>query len=193
MPHTTTTPDFSTLFFHNLEPQCRTFSPKFDVYETASSYTLEGELPGLEKQNLSIEFTDPVTLVIKGHISKKSPTSETPKGEAPKSGSRTPSPARSLKATVEDDVDEEDKQKREVKKKSEAAVEKRGEKRGEKRKEKEFKTRQWVSERIVGAFERSFTFPAGIEQEGVTAALEHGVLRIVVPKMAPVSRRIEIS
>ncbi|RPB08656.1 HSP20-like chaperone [Morchella conica CCBAS932] len=156
MPHYTTTPDFPTLFFHNLEPQRHTFSPKFDVYETTSSYTLEGDLPGLKKQNLSIEFTDPVTLVIKGHISKKSSitTSETPKSETPKGGSRTSSP---------------------------------------KRKEKEFKTRQWVSERTVGAFQRSFTFPAGIEQEGVTAALEHGVLRIVVPKMAPVSRRIEIS
>ncbi|KAH8155154.1 uncharacterized protein LAJ45_00163 [Morchella importuna] len=191
MPHYTTTPDFPTLFFHSLEPQRHTFSPKFDVYETTSSYTLEGDLPGLEKQNLSIEFTDPVTLVIKGHISKESSitTSETPKSETPKGGSRTSSPVRSLKATVEDDVDEEDKQKREVKKKSEEVVEKRG----EKRKEKEFKTRQWVSERTVGAFQRSFTFPAGIEQEGVTAALEHGVLRIVVPKMAPVSRRIEIS
>ncbi|KAI5838390.1 HSP20-like chaperone [Morchella snyderi] len=189
MPHYSTTPDFSTLFFHNLEPQRRTFSPKFDVYETATSYTLEGDLPGLEKKNLSIEFTDPVTLVIKGHISKKSSitpetTSETT-SETPKSGSRTPSPARSLKATVQDDVDEEDRKE----KKSEAVVEKRG----EKRKEKEFKTRQWVSERTLGAFQRSFTFPAGIEQEGVTAGLEHGVLRIVVPKMAPVSRRIEIS
>ncbi|KAH0614229.1 uncharacterized protein H6S33_006115 [Morchella sextelata] len=183
MPHYTTTPDFSTLFFHNLEHQRRTFSPKFDVYETATSYTLEGDLPGLEKQNLSIEFTDPVTLVIKGHISKKSPSTTT--SETLKSGSRTPSPERSLKATVEDDVDEEDRKE----KKSDAVVEKRG----EKRKEREFKTRQWVSERTVGAFQRSFTFPAGIEQEGVTAGLEHGVLRIVVPKMAPVSRRIEIS
>lgn len=176
--------------FFGFPEQRRTFSPKFDIHETDKAYVLEGELPGLEKSNLSIEFTDPVTLLIKGHTEKSYTTpSESPatveKSSAPTSESRSSSPTRSLKPTVEDEKEEGSSS-------TPAVAAEAPSKKSVIEKQKEFRPRQWVSERTVGGFQRSFTFPAGIDQDAVTAGLEHGVLRIEVPKRAPVTRRIEI-
>lgn len=171
--------------FFGIPEQRRTFSPKFDVYETEIAYVLEGDLPGLEKSNLDIEFTDPMTLLIKGRV-ENSHTSTTP--SEPESSfvtiekpgeSRSPSPTRSLKTTVEDENEGDSSPKLAVKT---PVVEQKN----------EFRPRQWVSERTAGAFQRTFRFPVGIDQDAVTAGLERGVLRIVVPKRAPVTRKIEI-
>lgn len=43
------------------------YSPRFDVRETGDKYYLDGELPGVEKKDIDIEFSDPNTLSIKGH------------------------------------------------------------------------------------------------------------------------------
>jgi HSP20 family protein len=48
------------------------FQPKFDVVETPTSYILEGELPGLDKKDVNIEFADNETLVISGKIERSS-------------------------------------------------------------------------------------------------------------------------
>lgn len=56
------------------------------------------------------------------------------------------------------------------------------------------KVKYWVSERNVGEFHRSFSFPAAVDLDLVKASLEHGVLKIVVPKKIQAgSRKIEIS
>ena len=43
------------------------YAPRFDVRETKDGYTLDGELPGAIQKNIEIEFSDPQTLVVKGH------------------------------------------------------------------------------------------------------------------------------
>ena len=51
----------------------------------------------------------------------------------------------------------------------------------------------WLSERSVGSFARSFSFPQRVDQEAVKASLKDGILSIVVPKaQAPANRRINI-
>jgi HSP20 family molecular chaperone IbpA len=45
-----------------------------------------------------------------------------------------------------------------------------------------------VSERQVGQFERTFTFLAKVDQDGVKASLNHGILSIVVPKAIHTAR-----
>ncbi|KAL9118111.1 MAG: hypothetical protein Q9187_005348, partial [Circinaria calcarea] len=51
----------------------------------------------------------------------------------------------------------------------------------------------WVTERSVGEFHRSFSFPTRVDQDNVKASLKNGILSVIVPKMsAPTSRRIEI-
>ncbi|KAE8334344.1 hypothetical protein BDV24DRAFT_170298 [Aspergillus arachidicola] len=48
----------------------------------------------------------------------------------------------------------------------------------------ENKPRFWVSERSVGEFHRTFTFPSRVDQENVKASLKNGILSLVVPKAA---------
>ncbi|EXJ82078.1 hypothetical protein A1O1_08147 [Capronia coronata CBS 617.96] len=48
------------------ESASRTFAPKFDVKEAQDKYILEGELPGIDQKNVTIQFEDDQTLTIKG-------------------------------------------------------------------------------------------------------------------------------
>ncbi|KAF7589557.1 hypothetical protein BBP40_004181 [Aspergillus hancockii] len=48
----------------------------------------------------------------------------------------------------------------------------------------ENKPRFWVSERSIGEFHRSFTFPSRVDQDSVKASLKNGILSLVVPKAA---------
>lgn len=44
------------------------------------------------------------------------------------------------------------------------------------------KHRFWASERSVGEFQRTFSFPARVDQDAVKASLKNGILSVVVPK-----------
>ncbi|GES61276.1 heat shock protein [Aspergillus terreus] len=51
----------------------------------------------------------------------------------------------------------------------------------------------WVSERSVGEFHRTFSFPTRVDQENVKASLKNGILSVVVPKAAaPTGKKITI-
>ncbi|KAI1326207.1 30 kDa heat shock protein [Xylariaceae sp. FL0255] len=50
--------------------QTPTFTPRFDVRETEHNFELHGELPGVEKDNVHIDFTDPQTIVIRGNVDR---------------------------------------------------------------------------------------------------------------------------
>ncbi|KAA8642545.1 hypothetical protein EYZ11_004510 [Aspergillus tanneri] len=43
------------------------YSPLFDVRETKDKYYLDVDVPGVEKKDINIQFSDPNTLQIKGH------------------------------------------------------------------------------------------------------------------------------
>jgi len=156
----------------------RAFSPKFDVVEVKDAYHLHGELPGLDQKDISIEFADAHTLVIKGHREHHYEHSE----PADEGGKITDV---SHKATVEDESAEKSK---------ETAVTKTDGDKKEVAKAGHHKTKYWVSERSVGEFHRSFSFPSPVDQDGVKATLKQGVLSITVPKLSASkgSRRINI-
>lgn len=67
---------------------------------------------------------------------------------------------------------------------------------GEKHQEHEDKqANRHVSERMYGAFERSFTLPTGIDQDAIVAAFNNGVLTLTVPKSATArdqTRKIDV-
>ncbi len=161
-----------------------TFTPRFDVTETTQAYELFGELPGLEQKDLSIEFSDAQTLVIKGQTSRKTsePSFTQTEPEAAVEGNEVEmsdtASQKSRNATVEDEYDEADTplvkaavDSHAEEKKEEQPAEKKGE-------ERKF----WVKERKVGSFARSFAFSQRIEQDAVAANLKNGVLHVVVPK-----------
>ena len=190
--------DFAPLFrlldegisdFHRQNPQAgrhssvRAFSPRFDVKEHDNEYTLEGELPGIEQKNVEIEFTDPHTIVIKGRTEHEY-TSGTPAIEGQEQGRIEGAEGKAPhKATVED----EDAQ-------TSTDVAKTGDQSKEVSNEQAPQWKTWISERSVGEFHRSFSFPTRVDQEAVKASLKNGILSIVVPKAkAPESRKIAIS
>jgi HSP20 family molecular chaperone IbpA len=160
------------------ETNIRAFSPNFDVHETPKEYVLEGELPGLEdkKKNLSIEFTDTNTLVVRGKIERTFQSGTPPKGALE---------GASMKGAIKEGGEES--------KKDKDSKEVNVEKNKRKSEDDDEQVKYWVSERTVGSFQRSFSFPGEINQDEVKATLENGILKIVVPKKEKRgTKRIEI-
>ncbi|KAF2139888.1 uncharacterized protein K452DRAFT_289271, partial [Aplosporella prunicola CBS 121167] len=44
--------------------------------------------------------------------------------------------------------------------------------------------REWLSERRLGHYQRTFTFPTDVDAAAIRARLGQGLLRVVVPKIA---------
>lgn len=177
----------------------KTFSPNFDVKETADAYVLYGDLPGVEQKDIKVEFTDAETLTVKGRVERVY-TSGTPPSAAalPSSSDKAieekESDTSSAVATNkgkdkahQPTVEDENAAQGEVKVvKAKAADEEEA--------AAAPKERYWVEERSVGEFQRSFTFPVRVDQDAVSATMKNGVLTITVPKGKKVEpRRIEIN
>ncbi|RYP34580.1 hypothetical protein DL768_011052 [Monosporascus sp. mg162] len=152
-------------------------TPKFDLKETETTYELHGELPGIEKDRVNIEFSDDQTIVIRGsiersHTSSSGTTAEGNENGNVNVGTGDNADKQAHKPTVEDAPEEGNKNK---------SVEKSGS--GEVQQQQSApKYKYWVSERSFGEFQRSFSFPGRIDTESVTASLNNGVLTVIVPK-----------
>ncbi|KAL2814160.1 HSP20-like chaperone [Aspergillus granulosus] len=146
----------------------RSFAPRFDVRETSDAYHLDGEFPGIAQKDIDIEFTDPQTLVVKGRSEREYHSSNS------NEDSTDTTTAADKQPQVEDATE------------GEGAVVKTGEKQVAKSAKK---PRYWVSERSVGEFQRTFSFPTRVDQDAVRASLKDGILSVVVPKAAPPSSR----
>jgi len=164
----------------------KTFQPRFDVKEVADGYELHGELPGIEQKDIEIEFTDAQTLTIRGRT-ERSYTSGTPPSnlvEGTKlSGAITEGGEQhnNHKATVEDEDAVSNTN-------TPVATQE------QKPQQQQEQAKYWVSERSVGEFARSFSFPARVDQDAVKASMKNGILSIVVPKAKKhESRKIQIS
>lgn len=148
------------------------FHARFDVRETDSAYELHGELAGMDKKDVHIEFTDAQTMQIRGRI-ERSYQSGTPPAGAIEGGS-APAPiaesahkdkeSHSHRATVQD---EDEAAREEAGIVTETATD---------------TAKYWVTERSVGEFSRVFTFPHRVDGDNVTASLNDGILHVVVPK-----------
>lgn len=159
-----------------------TFTPKFDMKEVDDAYELHGELPGIEKKDLHIEFTDPQTIMVRGKVERSFQSGDAPAGaiEDAMMSSAITEKGESHKATVEEESEEGKPKPKPVEE--------------EKKKEEQPKTKYWISERSVGEFSRSFSFPGRVDADNVKATLGNGILTLTVPK-APKhqSKRIDIN
>lgn len=194
----------------------RPFNPKFDVKEVQGAYSVEGELPGFDAKDISIEFLDDGhTLQIKGktvHESRQQNSLEGAQSEAPKAVEAVPaaeqpantsetSSVKSYHATVEDEVEEGSKQPantsavaEQPQPAQEESVAESSTQAAEQRQQQEQPdTKHWIKERYTGSFTRSFQFPSKVDQEAVKASLKDGILAITLPfARKPESRRIQI-
>ncbi|KAG5920115.1 heat shock protein [Claviceps africana] len=176
------------------------WQPKFDVRETGDNYELHGELPGISKDNVHIEFTDSQTLVVRGRAERSYSAGTPPAGlidQPDNKGAIEGGEASSHKATVEDETEgqggsaaaEADKQQEQ----QEQQVEK-VDKKKKQHHHRDHGVKYWLSERSVGEFSRTFTFPSPVDQDAVSASFRDGVLTIVVPKSKKQgSRRVAIN
>jgi len=159
----------------------KAFTPKFDVRETAQAYELYGELPGIEQKDVEIEFTDQQTLTVKGRTEHSLTKGTPPAGfieEPETSGMITEGGENDAQKSREDNTN------------TGTAVVQTDE--GNKEPDHKY----WVSERSVGEFSRSFSFPTRVDEDQVKASMKNGILSILVPKLKKAkaeSRKIAIS
>lgn len=173
------------------------WQPKFDVRETGEAYELHGELPGVSKDNVHLEFTEPQTMVVRGKVERSYSGGTPPSGAIEGSQNTTsgvtegressPQPSvNSHKATVEDE-DEADARSHE------SGFEEVVAKKPEQPKKPADQAKYWLTERSIGEFSRSFNFPTRVDQDTVTASFKDGILTVVVPKARKhESRRITV-
>jgi len=188
--------------------QVRQFQPRFDVKENKDSYELQGELPGVQRENLSIEFTDHHTLSIKGRtethreegarpgqqIEAASPSSTTAAAiETPAtSDAMSETGSNYHKASVEDEDAPRTAAASEVAATPAQTVASPAQPAVQSQQSTP-SARYWISERSTGSFARSFQFPSRVDQDNVRASLANGILSIIIPKSTiPQSRRINV-
>jgi len=177
---------------HHRRSALPVWQPKFDVRETGDRYELHGELPGVSKDQVQIEFTEPQTMVVRGRVERAYTAGTPPTGlleDAAQTKAITEGgnerTSQSHQASVEDEGAEvaTSSDPEVVHKKAEAAV-----------KEPADTAKYWLSERSVGEFSRTFNFPESIDQDAVSASFKDGILSIAVPKAKRHgSRRISIN
>ena len=158
------------------EQSSRSFQPRFDVKESKESYILEGELPGIQQKDVSIEFSDDQTVTIKGHTE-----------HTHKEGTR---PFSNETAQLETQKGQEDETNKFRSQEVTTAANDTG---TDVTKQTPGHT-YWLSEYSTGDFTHSFSFPARVDQDGVRASLKNGILNIIIPKLVAQkkTRRVEI-
>lgn len=186
------------------------FTPKFDMTESETAYELHGELPGLAKEDVHIEFTDPQTLQIRGNVERTHTAGTPPAGlveNKPESNSvltesndehaetssiRSHSPHQ---ATVEDDPEESGNIRSSNSTPQDTPASTVAEVAEPRQPKQEApKHKYYLVERNVGSFARSFNFPGRVDSEAVRASLNNGILTVTVQKAKKhESRRIAIN
>jgi len=193
----------------------RIFRARFDVRENGTGYEVEGELPGFEQENISIEVTDEHTLKVAGRqVERKAENKATEAlseklegatlNEAEKEDHSDTASHKSYQPTVEDDYEDLGA---ETSSNVSAASEPKGKEKAvetpgpqqqaptpvPQQQQQQPQDQNLLSERQHGSFERNFQFPDRIDATGVRASLRNGVLSISVPKApVPAIRNITI-
>ncbi|KAM0265413.1 hypothetical protein ACHAQJ_000255 [Trichoderma viride] len=172
------------------------WQPKFDVRETTQAYELYGELPGISKENVHIEFSDPQTLVVRGKTERAYTAGTSPSASVESTpstetvaGKEQSSRRNSHQATVEDEDEASEHESG-----FEVVTTEEEKKAEEKTPQKPVdKAKYWLTERSIGEFSRSFHFPSFVEHEGVSASFQDGILSITIPKAKKLeTRRITV-
>ncbi len=149
------------------------WQPKFDVRESSDVYELHGEFPGMNKDDICIEFPEPQTLVIRGRSER------TYSGPVPSSSAGRIEDVSDKPAITDEGEGHGNNTTAQASPKATGKVE---------------QPKYWLKERKVGEFSRTFSFPSPVEQDGISAGFKDGILSLSVPKAKkPQPRRIAIN
>ena len=187
----------------------KSFQPRFDIKEESDKFILNGELPGVQAENLQVEFVDRNTLVVKGkvvrHETHGTPAAEkaqktqedfTMSGAQQEDQAEVTSDTQSEhsnyhKASVEDEGAETTQESKTTAQAAEDQVSKSTPQETTKPAEQP-QPHYLASERTVGEFSRAFRFPGKVNQDNVKASLKDGILTVTIAKQAEVDHRRKI-
>ena len=141
------------------------FNPTTDLAETADSYVVSMDLPGVKKEEVNVSVHDGV-LTVSGVRHHQFMTPEKEEGEEEKK------------------AEEEDKKEEETPAATAAAdaAATTETKEGEKKEEPKMTHKIIRMESYYGSFERSISVPAGTKSSDVSAKFENGVLTVKIAK-----------
>ena len=136
------------------------FNPSTDLAETADSYVVSMDLPGVKKEEVNVSVHDGVLTVsgVRHHQFMTPEKEEESKKEEPKKEEETPA---ATAAETETDKKEEEPKKEEPKKLTHKIIR---------------------MESYYGSFERNISVPAGTKSSDVSAKFENGVLTVKIAK-----------
>ncbi|KAK5956140.1 hypothetical protein OHC33_002713 [Knufia fluminis] len=166
-----------------------TLSPKFDIKETEKEFVLEGELPGVEKKDISLEFADDNTLVLKTRVEKVRK-----EGREPQSQSQQQEQGQ-IEDSAKNDSQAQDTQMSGANQEStsttnqntstenDTTVATTNQNQNNEVSKPTSTTQYHLTERSIGTFQRAFSLPGELKHEEVKASLRNGVLTVTVPKV----------
>ncbi|KFZ16130.1 hypothetical protein V501_02379 [Pseudogymnoascus sp. VKM F-4519 (FW-2642)] len=145
------------------------FNPRFDLIELGDHFILCGELPGVQHDDVEIEFINPHTITVRGRSSRsysfRTPLSRL-MGTTENIEPRDDEPLQSYETVKE----------RTLENKTDADV--------PELLLAEAVNRYWISERGDRNFSRSFTFYIQVNHDNIQAYMMNGLLTITIPKSA---------
>jgi HSP20 family molecular chaperone IbpA len=159
-------------FSNTKETEMDLWHPKFELGEASDSYKLYGELPGLRKDNLCVEFTHPQTLLVRGKF-EFPPTNDHTRVSRGESGAAKGAKA-NLKEPLASTTNENSAHtSQQLSEEDLKAV-------GEESSDSKIihSLRDWRR----GEFSRTFNFSVPIAPDAATATLRDGILTVFVPK-----------
>ncbi|KAF2808327.1 HSP20-like chaperone [Mytilinidion resinicola] len=173
-------------------PRHDILAPDFDVRETEAAYFLEGEFPGIRDQRaIRLEWVDRRTLAIEARVGRVDLVGEwdldgeREREREKKGGWKVHGDGCRDVGEMEMEMEEDGgpcvREAELEKRKLEGAQMEKG----------EWPVREWLAERRVGHYQRTFTFPGDVDAVGVRARLGQGLLRILVPKVREVGVRVK--
>lgn len=177
-------------------PACRvsvrSWEPHFEAQETDDAFVIYGELPGLNKDHVTVEFPESRRLVVSGKVERRSTGSTKPVEPAtqePSTGieavTEDTQSRSSYQATVEDDQEADDFEVLSQSSKKSPETQQTEAQRPEAEEgthKHPVQTANSGSAYTRREFSRYFTFPTYVNHDAVTADLKDGLLTIVVPK-----------
>ena len=148
------------------------FNPTTDLAETADSYVVSMDLPGVKKEDVSVSVHDGVLTVsgVRHHqfMTPEKGDEEEKEEEEKKEEDGAPA-ATAAAASTETKEEKKEEEKKEEEKKEET-------------KEPKLTHKIIRMESYYGSFERSISVPAGTKSSDVSAKFENGVLTVKIAK-----------
>jgi len=173
LPTNTPDPSFTPPYLIRFSGHHKAISPKYDLIELSDSFCLHGEVPGVQEDDIEIEFTDPQTMTIRGRSERSYASHIPPMGLIEGTMTRSAITEDSKISSLHETAVKDERATLQLPQSQE---------------------KYWLSERSVGEFSRAFKFHVYVDQDRVQASMKNGLLSIVIPKAGKrVNYKITIS